>query len=216
MRPQMLTWQETYTVQDEKIARLLAQGGQTLRYLAPFLGREASTKEASLETGIRLNVMAYWVKRLFDAGVLLQTRVQERRGSPIHYYRAVADMILIPVDLIESQSDTALLQQLQAFDYDDFSHQVTRVGRFLCPEWFIKYFRDGDTQGWTIEPKDPLTLEQLRQQYFHEWWYLNLDRAKAEELRQDLSQLLEKYAPFQLPNNQRKQYLLHIGFVQRD
>jgi hypothetical protein len=211
-----LTWQESFTVQDEKIAQLLGQGGHTLRYLAPFLGREASTKEASFETGVKLNVMAYWVKRLFEAGVLVQTRVQERRGSPIRYYRAVADTILVPADLIESQSDTELLKRLQAFNYDDFSHQVTRVGRFLTPEWFLKYFREGDTQAWTIAPKEPIALEHLRQHFFHEWWYLQLDRAKAEELRQDLTHLLEKYAPYHLPDEERKQYVLHIGFVQRD
>jgi hypothetical protein len=215
MQPQMLTWQESYTVQDEKTARLLAQGGQTLRYLAPFLGREASTKEASLETKVRLNVMAYWVKRLFDAGVLVQTRVQERRGSPIHYYRAIADTILVPVNLIESQSDTALLQQLQAFNYDDFSQHVARVRKFLSSEWTLRYFRTGDTQGWKLEPNEPLSLEQLRQHYFHEWWYLSLDRAKADELRQELTQLLEKYAPYHLPDSERKQYALHIGFVPR-
>jgi hypothetical protein len=216
MQAPNLTWRKSFTVKDEKIAQVLGQGGHTLRHLAPFLGREASTKEASLETGVKLNVMAYWVKRLFEAGVLVQTRVQERQGSPIRYYRAVADTILVPMDLIESQSDTELLQRLQAFNYDDFSQHVTRIGRFLSPEWFLKYFREGDSQTWTIAPKDPIALEDLRQYFFHEWWYLQLDRTKAAELRQDLTHLLEKYAPYHLPDGERKKYVLHLGFVQRD
>lgn len=86
------------TVDDAQQARLLSDA-DSLAFLTPFLGREASMSQAARELGRPLDTVRYRVRRFCEAGLLQVTREERRPGRPIRYYRTVADGFVVPFEL---------------------------------------------------------------------------------------------------------------------
>ncbi len=211
MLPAELIWQKSFTVSDEKTAELLAHGTQTINVLSPFMGKENTSKKAALEANIKLNVMAYWVHKFFAAGILIRTRTEKRAGRPVHHYRAVADQIFVPTQLIVRASDFELLLSVQQQEYELFSANVARQGRKLSAEWCLHYFCLESVQHWTMIP-----LEQIKQKDrpLHDWSHLELSSAALEELKQELWDLTKKYHALNGQGSRRKRVTLHLGLAE--
>jgi hypothetical protein len=208
-----LTWNKVLIVTDRKTAELLSHGTQTINILAPFLGKTSTTKAASLESGIKLNVLAYWVHKFFDAGILVLVKTEKRGGSPIHHYRAAADEFLVPTDLIPSVSDEELMLRIQQQEYRMFSANVVKNGNELASEWYLHYFCDADSKNWTFRPKHITDPAILHQRPIHDWLHLELEPHEAESLRQELWALREKYSALDKRGQNLNRYILHLGLV---
>jgi hypothetical protein len=209
-----LTWNKVLIVTDRKTAELLSHGTQTINILAPFLGKTSTTKAASLESGIKLNVLAYWVHKFFDAGILVLVKTEKRGGSPIHHYRAAADEFLVPTDLIPSVSDEELMLRIQQQEYRTFSTNVVRGGRKFADEWYLHYFIDLGIKNWTFRPKHISDPAILHQRPIHDWFHLELELHEAESLRQELWALRDKYYALDKHCQTSKRYTLHLGLVE--
>jgi hypothetical protein len=210
-----LTWNKVLIVSDKKTAELLSHGTQTITMLAPFLGKTSTTKSASLESGIKLNVLAYWVHKFFDAGILVLVKTEKRGGSPVHHYRAAADEFLVPIDLIPSVSDEELMLRMQQQEYRMFNANVVSSGRKFAADWYLHYFCDTDSKNWTFRPKNISDPEMLLQRPIHDWLHLELEPEEAELLRQDLWTLREKYSALDKRGQNLKRFILHLGLVEK-
>lgn len=82
-------------------------------FIYPFLARERSTSQAAAETGCPLSTMAYRVKVLREAGLLVVARTESRAGRQINYYRSTADSYHVP---------------FLATGFDDLRDQASRIG----------------------------------------------------------------------------------------
>lgn len=214
MLPTKQTWNKVITISDEKTAELLSHGAQTITFLAPFLGRENTTKNAALEAGIKLNVMSYWVQKFYAAGILVLTKTEKRNGSPIHYYRAVADEFLVPTDLIPCASDTELMLRVQKYEYDVFTSHVVQNGLRIAGQWNLYYYRNQTGQYWTFVPASNHPNPDINQRPFHNWFHIELDPSDLIELRKDLVALGEKYNALDKKGEARKRLILHLGLVE--
>jgi hypothetical protein len=216
MLPTAQMWQKTMTVSSQKTAELLSHGAQTITFLAPFLGRENTTKNAALEAGIKLNIMSYWVQRFYAAGILIQTKTEKRSGSPIHYYRAVADEFLVPTELISGASGEELMQRVQKHEYDVFTAYVVQNGLRISNRWNLHYYRNETGQYWTFRPSEIDSIQNLGQRPFHDWFHIEIDSAALNELRQDLAALRDKYNALDRKGESLKRVILHLGLVERN
>jgi hypothetical protein len=215
MLPTQLMWQKTITISDEKTAGLLCHGKQTINLLAPFLGKESTTKNASLESGIKLNVMAYWVHKFYDSGILIRTKTDKRRGSPIHFYRAIADEFLVPTDLLPSASDQELMEQVQQLEYSLFTSNIVRQGRKFSSNWYLHYYCTNGVQHWTFHPVENTQPRTTYERPIHDWSHLELAPAAYQALHQELWAIMEKYQALNGLGTQRQRYTLHLGLVER-
>ncbi len=214
MLPLEPSWQKTMVIRDEKTAELLAQGTHTINILAPFLGRENSTKAAADETGIKLNVLAYWVHKFFDAGILIRTRTLKRRGRPVHFYRAAADEFFVPVNLIANASDAELLARVQQQEYEAFTRNAALQGRKLSQQWCLHYCMVDGLQRWTMLPLEDIPPERLLERPLHDWLHLDLSEDTVKSLRQELWALMTKYQALNGQGSRRKRITLHLGLAE--
>ncbi len=214
MLPTILNWEKTFIVSDEKTASLLSHGTHTINVLAPFLGQENNTRNASEESGIKLNVLAYWVHKFCAAGILIHTKTEKRRGSPVQYYRAIADEILVPTSLIASASDTELLTRVQQQEYEMFTANAVRAGRKFSPEWYLHYFRSELGQHWTMRPIENNDPVKILERPLHDWSHLDLAPTALKELRRELWALEAKYNALSGQGTKRKRVTLHLGLAE--
>lgn len=86
----------TAVVTDPRQARLLTDP-RSAAFIHPFLARTRSTAEAARDAGCPLTTMAYRVRVLQEAGLLLTTRTIRRAGRPITYSRSSQDAYRVPL-----------------------------------------------------------------------------------------------------------------------
>ncbi|NJK43402.1 MAG: hypothetical protein HC933_03285 [Pleurocapsa sp. SU_196_0] len=205
-------------VRDERTAAFLNDEAKARLFL-PFLAREVSLKEAALETGLKLNAMGYWARRLTDMGLIEIVRLERRHGSPIRRYRSVADEIVVPIALIPAVSDEELLLRRVDWHWRTFQRSSARQGRKLYPDWHLRFRRDAHGQTtWAVEPSIPpgqpaaLGLHPLDL-----WGTLLLSAEDASELHHALEATIRQYATRSVTNaapDGRLGYMVHVGLVE--
>lgn len=85
----------TYIVSDPQAAAFLSDPERSF-YLGPFLDREVALTEVAQELQLPLGRMHYWVTRLLALGLIRVSRVQQRPGRPVRYYRSIAPAFFLP------------------------------------------------------------------------------------------------------------------------
>jgi hypothetical protein len=93
-------------VTDRAAARLLADP-DSLRFLAPFVGRPVSATQAAAELEVSLHRLLYWVRR-FSALELIAVAGVEKR---VKLYRAVADAFYVPFNSTDAETGESLLER---------------------------------------------------------------------------------------------------------
>lgn len=87
-----------------------------VRFLVPFLGRDATVSQVAAELEVSPNALLYRVRRMVDAGLLQVTATRPRAGRAVKVYRASHDGYRVP---------------MSAMRYDDIRHRVDTYGRPL-------------------------------------------------------------------------------------
>lgn len=149
-----LTSTDRLEITDPKIAALFVKD-HVSSYLAQFIGAEITLKKEALQTGAKLNVMAYWAARFVNLGLIRVTRIETRNGSAIKHYRAVANEFVVPIALLEGLTTTEVLQNTMRRDYDRFSRSVSAAGIRFTPDWHIRLYRNDWGHGTPLEPAQP-------------------------------------------------------------
>ncbi|NNG38352.1 hypothetical protein HJ588_03560 [Flexivirga sp. ID2601S] len=115
-------------VTDPDMVRALVRD-RAADFLAPFIHGEHSVSEAAARLDESVQRTHYWVRSLYDAGVLEIASETPRKGRAIKRYRAIATEFVIPA---------------QALPYDYFARGMHRVNDELtralvaaAPAWVV-------------------------------------------------------------------------------
>lgn len=81
------------------------------RMLAPFLHTEHTLSSAASTVAVAPSTMAYWIPRFVRNGLLVRTRVEQRGGAPMPWYRAQAPTFFIPIGAVPERVRFAFLER---------------------------------------------------------------------------------------------------------
>jgi DNA-binding Lrp family transcriptional regulator len=177
-------------------------------HLNPFVAGEKSLSEAAEELNISKHRMSYWVKKLQGLDLIYRVRIEKRGRHRVSIYRATADMFVVPVRLLPTDSDEDIFQ-LATFEQKvkrslaDFKHTHMK-------DWLLRYELVHGMALLKIEPPEN-RKEELK--VVNSWGQLNLSEAQAEAFRRDVERVLRKYAK-EAKDNQGKSFLYKMVVVE--
>lgn len=179
-------------------AALVLTRADRRRFLEPFVGRELSPAEAARELGVAVEDMAYRVRALRAAGLLVPTRTESRAGRPVTHYRAATE-IRASVALLPRADTRALLDTVDAGGRTAFLDALAAgADRWGLRDWTVRLQRTPggirldlvpDREGWA---PDTLLGEGAPAVLLH-WAPLALSAQRAKELQRELTAVLERY-----------------------
>lgn len=195
---------------DPRAAAIVADPAQ-LRYLSPFVGHTRLASDAARELGVPLTTLLYQIRKLQRVGLLRVERVERRGGSPLKYYRAVADTLFVPFEATTAETLEALLKGWEepwlSMFHSGYANALGEAGA----NWGVRVWRDdaGEVRvapATSLEgpldaatPTMPAVLDELVP-------FLYLDHNDAKALQRDLLSLLGHYSG----RGGREPYLLRL------
>jgi hypothetical protein len=167
-------------------------------FLYPFIGRERNASEVAREYMADLKAYLYQIERMQQLGLLLHTRSQIRKGSPIKYYRAVSDSFFVPLsatplETLENMLD-AWSQSLQPVFLKSFIAALESTGQ----RWGVRIAREENGQLQIAPASNVITafnaLDQDVPAVLEGWFTdLRLDHSDAKILQHELVALYLRY-----------------------
>ncbi|WP_146237229.1 hypothetical protein [Deinococcus yavapaiensis] len=183
---------------DARAAAFLADPANR-RYFYPFLGRERSVTDVTLELSERPNAVLYRVRRMCTLGLLRVARCQPRKGRAVKLYTSVSERVFVPYARTPFVDLAAALRRARGRHEEVLLGGLLQVMRDVRDdaEWGLLLYREGDgvyaydaLEGhapWHSRgAHDPAVLD-----YAFTVNTLSFDRAKA--LQQELFGVLAKY-----------------------
>lgn len=165
--------------------------------LLPFRLRPCTAAGAARERGVKPNLMAYWVERFVEAGLLEPVEAdaapgEKRRGQ--HYRTTAGEFILLPGDgfaaseIVERQYGDLWRKLRDLVDADTDT---------VASRWAIKVFLHEGR--FLVRQEVPVELVGTDRMVpagnaLNLWLTLRFDRATAEELRAELEELFVRYS----------------------
>ena len=119
---------------------LVLSDPHSLKFLAPFVGRERSASHAASELEVSLHRMIYWVKRLKAIGLIAATSVIGRTQQ----YRAVADAFFVPFSATNAETGEQLLERWNRPWHDIFVANFLRELASVSPDFGVRLQRSGE------------------------------------------------------------------------
>lgn len=183
---------------DPQAAPLL-MGGWEMRYLAPFLGREATLTQAARELGVGLSRLDYQVRKLRRLGLLRVSRVERRGRRELKVYSAVAERVFVPFAAMSDATVEAALAKADQPWLGLFLRALARVWREHPGPWGMRLERTpgGQVRASIVpHPDADAGLEDpaLPPLFLGGWVTdLQLDPGDARAMRQELSAVLARY-----------------------
>jgi DNA-binding transcriptional regulator GbsR (MarR family) len=178
-----------------------------VNHLNPFVAGEKSLAEAAQDLNLSKNRMNYWVNKLQKLDLIYTVRVEKRGRHRVPIYRATADVFIVPVELLPTDSDEDVFQ-LATFEQKvkrslaDFKHTYMK-------DWQLRYELVKGVALLKIEPPEK-RKEEL--EVVNSWGQLNLSEKQAEAFRRDVERVLEQYQKASR-NNQGKSFLYKMILV---
>jgi hypothetical protein len=179
-----------------------------VNHLNPFVAGEKSLAEAAHELNISKNRMNYWVNKLLELDLIYTVRVEKRGRHRVPLYRATADVFVVPVELLPTDSDEDIFQ-LATFEQKikrslaDFKHAYMK-------DWLLRYELVKGVALLKIEPPEN-RREELN--VVNSWGQLNLSEAQAEAFRREINRVVGRYLKTS-QNNQGKSFLYKMIIVE--
>ncbi len=197
MKPQNSTSFAPLEITDPKAAAYLSNPSKAV-FLYPFIGRERSASEVAREYMADLKAYLYQIERMLKLGLLLHTRKETRKGSPIKYYRAVSDSFFValnatPLESLENMVD-AWSQSLQPLFLTSFVAALEATGQ----RWGVRIAREENGQLLISPASGPEKaynpLEADAPAVLEGWFTdLRLDHVDAKALQHELVALYLRY-----------------------
>jgi hypothetical protein len=202
-------------ITDPQIAALLIKENVSA-YLAQFVGKETTVKDAALAVNVKLNIMAYWANRFLKFGLIQITRIETRGGSAIKHYQSVAAEFALSTNLLEGFNNTEILERIMQRHYGRFTHSVAEYGTRLTPDWRLRLFRDAYGYGLHLEPifQQPPLAHLIPKRPLHDWADITMPAEKAAEFRAELEALFERFKTNVHLDPQMPRFIMHVGFVE--
>jgi hypothetical protein len=190
--------------------------GEGVKYLLPFFNKEASLSEATKSVKVSIAKLRYWVDKMQTFGLIRETRRVERKGSPIRYYRSVADEFRIPVSSIPLVSLEEMLETRERRYvkrlYKVTANAITRHSHKKGDAWYLRFYMQDSHGTAAIEPEQG-TPEDAK--IFSYWMPLSLSPEQAKALRAELRDIQTRYAQMNIDNhNAYPLSLVHLFAVE--
>lgn len=191
-------------------ARLM--NGWEMRYLGPFLGREASLSQAARELGVSIARLQYQVRRLQAEGLLRVAGLERRGRRELRRYRAVADVVFVPFELMSPATVEAAMLRADQPWLHFFLRALAQIWHERPGEWGMRL--EGDGLGGVrasivAQPERAVDLSDAAMPaVLTGGWItdLRLDFQDAKALQAELSELLARY----LDRGGAERYLLQL------
>ncbi|MBB5233901.1 hypothetical protein [Deinococcus budaensis] len=173
--------------------------GWEMRYLGPFLGREATLSAAARQLGVSLSRLHYQVGRLQEEGLLEVTRLERRGRRELKVYRAVADVVFVPFELLPLETVEVALARADAPWLTFFLRSLARVWREHPGQWGMRVEGTGDggvRASIVAHPERAVDLADAGMPAVHlGGWVtdLRLDFQEAKALQHELGEVLARY-----------------------
>lgn len=190
----------TLRVVTEPSVVLRLMNGWEMRYLGPFLGREVTLSQAADELGVSLPRLHYQVRKLLAADLLCVSRTERRGGRALKLYRAVADRLFVPFELMTDETVEASLAKADYPWLPLFLRSLGRVWRDHPSAWGMRFERaDSGFVRASVVPdprrEDLLDEPDLPGVFVGGWVTdLHLDFDEARALRRELAEVVARYA----------------------
>jgi DNA-binding transcriptional ArsR family regulator len=182
-------------------AAIFLVGGARVQYLLPFFGKECSVSEGAKAVKLPLANMRYWVTKMEELGLIRLTKTVKRKGSPIKYYRSVADEFRVLLKSIPMASLEELLEQRE-------ERYIKRSYKALAKalvghesDWYVNYLLEDGIPTTNIKPEQG-TAEDA--QVLSYWMPLRLNPEQAKALRDELRDMQGRYAKLHEENVREK------------
>ncbi|GAA1427963.1 hypothetical protein GCM10009616_06480 [Microlunatus lacustris] len=172
---------------DPRQARLLTDP-RSAAFIHPFLARERSTAEAAREAGCPLTTMAYRVRVLQEAGLLLATRTLQRAGRPITYCRSSQDAYRVP---LTATTFTGQRDQARRIDAPIYRRLNVAYSNALARHGTTTRLITRDDQDGIYSTDQPPLRTANQQPLLFEDRVLHLTQAQAERLCRRLEEELD-------------------------
>lgn len=156
-------------------------------YLAPFLHEDHSVGEAADLLKLPLARVHYWVRSLYDAGLLDVASATPRKGRSIKRYRAIASEFVVPA---EHLPDGHFNRQMRRIN-----EEMSQALEAAAPEWVIS----GDFRVTATSPQRGtqdrvLRGHEGRRTVTHQsTCRLRVTQQQARELMQELNDLRDRW-----------------------
>ena len=213
MEPQNSTSSaSTRIVENTDLAEFLLNHA-TQKLLHPFIGKAESVSQAAKSLDMSISALLYRVQKLQEWDVLHVVREEQRAGRPIKFYAATSDSFFVPFGATRAETLERYLTETKDYFAALMTRNVAEVMRRAEKEWGIRVYKDSEenirTQMATY-PDKVVEIEQSETAVL-DFYYpgLRLSREDAKAFRQELSELVQKYAS----KSGRQPYLLHIGLT---
>lgn len=181
-----------------KAAALLLDPRQ-VRYLEPFLGCEATISEAARQLGEPVNAVHYRVRKMLRLGLLEVKREQRRAGSPTRWYGSTSERFFAPFRDSPGATLADALTATEAEWQQRLMRGLAGAMQQAAPgaEWGVEFSRrdDGQTRKrLSRHPRSTNTGHVTATLNWWNWWEeIDLSHEEAENLTQDLRDLLARY-----------------------
>jgi predicted transcriptional regulator len=184
---------EVKTLSNSRIAKLIST--RDVRFLTPFMGADCTISAAAKHVKVDIHTMYRRAKQLERFGIITPSLSKKRSGKPVVSYRATADKFFIPQTVISlddhlreqfnkanEQFLSGITQTLQRDGGDDLGICV-----YKSDNGFMRVdvaALDGSHERPKGRPQTP-AIGSLS--------YLNLTPAKADALRGELVEVMNRY-----------------------
>jgi DNA-binding transcriptional ArsR family regulator len=183
-----------------------------VKHIRPFFAKECSLAEAAKMLKLPLANMHYWVSKMEELGLIKQTKVVKRKGSPVKYYRTVADEFTVPLEHIPVASVEELLGQRQKPWLKRTYKALTASAFKYTDGWQAHFYQEGSNMMYSIVPKRG-NLEDA--QIFYLWMLFRLTPEQAKNFRAELLELQTRYLKLHEENGDDvSKYITHLLSVQ--
>lgn len=176
-------------------------------YLAPFLHGDHSVAEAAALLHLPLAKVHYWVRSLYDVGLLEVVAETPRKGRAIKRYRAIATEFVVPAEVLPSGHFERVMRRS--------NDEMTEALVAAAPEWVLA----GD---FRIHASSPTRSSQDRMlrggghrgEVTHQsMWRVRITEDEARELAQELNALRDRWIARSRDESDLTPYQLSIALA---
>jgi hypothetical protein len=164
-----------------------------LRFFSPFIGRERAALEVARELNLPLSTLLYQIDRMIQIDLLKIIRIKKRSGSPIKYYRAVADAFFVPFEATDADSLETLLKAWEEPWLSTFHQAYAQALMQLSSSWGIAICREGKDIRVVPAPTDTVSLTHPPALLDELVVDLQMSDTAARALQNELLELIDRY-----------------------
>ncbi len=176
-------------------------------YLAPFLHEDHSISEAAELLKLPLARVHYWVRSLYDVGLLEVVAEAPRKGRAIKRYRAIATEFVVPAEVLPTGHFERVMRRSNA--------EMTEALVAAAPEWVLS----GDFRISASSPTRGSQDRLLRAgreggEITHQsMWSVRITDEEARELSKELNALRDRWIARSQDDSTLDRYQLSVALA---